>query len=404
MKVSHDTVALRERYDTATATLSPPLAIVDLAAFDHNAAAMAHSATTMTAGRLPIRVATKSVRCRHLIERALAQPGYHGVLAYTLAEAIWLVETGVTDDAVVGYPTADTAALARLTTEPDLADRITLMVDDPAQLDLVDATTPPAGRPAIRLSIDMDASWRPWGGHVGVLRSPLHKPIDVVRFAKHITARQGFKLVGLMSYEAQIAGVPQGDGPSAAAVRAMQRRSFAELSRRRGLTIEALRRFVDLEFVNAGGTGSLSLTVTDPAVTELTAGSGLLAPTLFDGYDAFTPEPAAAFALSVVRRPRRGVATLHGGGWLASGPGDRRRLPSLWLPAGLSFTGLEGAGEVQTPVTGPAADDLKVGDRVWLRHAKAGELCERVNLLHLISGSEISRTVPTYRGEGHAFL
>lgn len=404
MKVSHDTAALQGRYDKATADLSPPLAIVDLAAFDHNAAAMGHAATSMTAGHLPIRVATKSVRCRRLIERALAHPAYRGVLAFTLAEAIWLVETGVTDDAVVGYPTADTTALARLTTDPQLAERVTLMVDDPDQLDLVDSVAPPAGRPQIRVSLDMDASWRPLGGHVGVLRSPLHKPIDVVRFAKAVTARQGFRLVGLMSYEAQIAGVPQGDGPSSTAIRAMQRRSFAELSHRRGLAVAALRRFADLEFVNAGGTGSLATTVTDPAVTELTAGSGLLAPTLFDGYDAFTPEPAAAFALSVVRRPARQVATLHGGGWPASGPADRRRLPTPWLPSGLKLTGLEGAGEVQTPVVGPGAEGLRIGDRVWFRHAKAGELCERVNRVHLIGPDGITETVATYRGEGKAFL
>jgi len=382
------------------------LAIVDLAAFDANADAMAQAATSMTEGHLPIRVASKSVRCRDLVRRALDHPGYAGVLAFSLAEAIWLVETGVTDDAVVGYPTADTTALARLAADADLARHVTLMVDDEAQLDLIDRLSPPAARAELRLCIDMDASWRPLGGpsHIGVRRSPVHKPIDVVRLGKAIVARPGFRLVGVMSYEAQIAGVQQGHGMAAKAVRAMQRRSFAELRRRRGLAVAALRRFVDLEFVNAGGTGSLGLTASDPSVTELTAGSGLLAPTLFDGYDAFSPIPAAAFALSVVRRPTRDIATLHGGGWPASGPGQPSRLPSPWLPAGLRLTGLEGAGEVQTPVTGPAAADLRVGDRVWFRHAKAGELSERVNQLHLINGSRIEATVPTYRGEGRAFL
>lgn len=406
MNGSHDSRALRVRYDTATAELSPPLAIVDLAAFDANADAMARAATSMTDAPLPIRVASKSVRCRELIRRALDHPGFAGVLAFSLAEAVWLVETGLTDDAVVGYPTADTAALTTLAADADLARAITLMVDDEAQLDLIDRVISPADRAQLRLCIDMDASWRPLGSpsHIGVRRSPVHKPIDVVRLGKAIAARPGFRLVGVMSYEAQIAGVQQGHGLAATAVRAMQRRSFAELRRRRGLAIAGLRRLVDLEFVNAGGTGSLALTAGDPSVTELTAGSGLLAPTLFDGYDAFTPEPAAAFALSVVRRPTRDIATLHGGGWPASGPGQPSRLPTPWLPAGLKLTGIEGAGEVQTPVTGPSAADLRVGDRVWFRHAKAGELSERVNRLHLINGSRIEATVPTYRGEGRAFL
>jgi D-serine deaminase-like pyridoxal phosphate-dependent protein len=59
---------------------------------------------------------------------------------------------------------------------------------------------------------------------------------------------------------------------------------------------------------------------------------------------------------------------------------------------------------VQTPVHGAAAHRLRVGDRVYLRHAKAGELCERFNSLYLIEGERIVDEVPTYRGEGLAFL
>jgi D-serine deaminase-like pyridoxal phosphate-dependent protein len=99
-----------------------------------------------------------------------------------------------------------------------------------------------------------------------------------------------------------------------------------------------------------------------------------------------------------------GVATLLGGGYVASGPGGRDRLPEPYLPGGLRFDGDEGAGEVQTPVTGAAAYQLRVGDRVYLRHAKAGELCEHFNSLYLIEDERIVDEVPTYRGEGKAFL
>ena len=53
---------------------------------------------------------------------------------------------------------------------------------------------------------------------------------------------------------------------------------------------------------------------------------------------------------------------------------------------------------------GTAARSLSIGDRVYLRHAKAGELCERFDALHLVEGGEIVDVVPTYRGEGKAFL
>ncbi|MBQ1072634.1 amino acid deaminase/aldolase [Micromonospora sp. C31] len=395
---------LRERLDRATAHLDPPYAVVDLAAFDGNAAALADRA----AGK-PVRIASKSVRARDLIGRALARPGWAGVMAFTLPEALWLVRAGVTDDALVAYPTADRGALAALAADPALAAAVTLMIDGTDQLDLVDAVCPPARRPELRVCLDLDASWRPLGGrvHVGVRRSPVHSARAAGSLAATVAARTGFRLVGLMAYEAQIAGLgdaPPGRAVLGSAIRLTQRRSYRELLARRGAAVAAVREHADLEFVNGGGTGSVAATSADPAVTEVTAGSGLYGPTLFDAYRAWRPTPAAAFACAVVRRPGPGLATVLGGGWIASGPAEDTRLPRPWLPAGLKLIGTEGAGEVQTPLAGTAAGALRVGDRVWFRHAKAGELCEHVNELHLVEGDAVVATVPTYRGEGHAFL
>ncbi|KXK59585.1 alanine racemase [Micromonospora rosaria] len=395
---------LRERLERATAHLDPPYAVVDLAAFDANAVAL----TDRAAGK-PLRLASKSIRSRALAGRALGRPGWRGVMAFTLAEAIWLARTGVTDDVLVAYPTVDRTALAELTGDATLARTVTLMVDDPGQLDLVDAVRAPTGRPGVRVCLDLDASWRPLGArvHIGVRRSPVHSARAAGALAAAVTRRPGFTLVGLMAYEAQIAGLgdaPPGQAALGAAIRAVQRRSYRELLARRGAAVRAVREHADLEFVNGGGTGSVAATSADPAVTEVTAGSGLYGPTLFDGYRVWRPTPAAYFACAVVRRPTPGMATVHGGGWIASGPPATSRLPTPWLPAGLRMVGAEGAGEVQTPLTGPGAVGLRVGDRVWFRHAKAGELCERVNELHLVVGDEVVDTVPTYRGEGRAFL
>ncbi|MFJ8579189.1 amino acid deaminase/aldolase [Micromonospora sp. NPDC093277] len=395
---------LRDRLDRATAHLDPPYAVVDLAAFDANADALVSRA----AGK-PLRVASKSIRTRELLSRVLARPGWQGVMAFTLPEAIWLARTGVSDDVLVAYPTADRGALAELAADPALADAVTLMVDDPGQLDLVDAVCPPKGRPALRICLDLDASWRPLGGrvHLGVRRSPVHSARAAGAFAAAVAARPGFRLVGLMSYEAQIAGLgdaPPGQAVRGAAIRAAQRRSYRELLDRRAAAVAAIRKHADLEFVNGGGTGSVAATSADPAVTEVTAGSGLYGPMLFDAYRAWRPTPAAFFACAVVRRPAPGLATVLGGGWIASGSAGESRLPRPWLPAGLKLLGSEGAGEVQTPLVGTAATTLRVGDRVWFRHAKAGELCERVNELHLVDGDEVVATAPSYRGEGHAFL
>jgi D-serine deaminase-like pyridoxal phosphate-dependent protein len=401
-RVLTDRIALRQRLDRVTGHLETPVAVIDLAAFDDNAERL-----SMRAAGKPIRVASKSVRCRTLLERVLARPGWRGVMAYTLPEAIWLVRSGVTDDVLVAYPSVDRSALRELTADPDLAAAVTLMVDHPSQLDLVDHVISPDGRPAVRLCIDLDASWRPAGPlHVGVRRSPVHSAVQAGALARALTSRKGFRLVGLMCYEAHIAGVgdnPAGQALRGRAIRLMQSRAFPELLERRAAAVRAVREHADLEFVNGGGTGSVSATSGDPAVTEVTAGSGLYGPTLFDGYRSWRPTPAAFFALSVVRRPAPRIATVLGGGWVASGTAEKSRLPVPWLPEGLRFKADEGAGEVQTPLLGAAAEQLRPGDRVWFRHAKAGELCEHVNELQLVDG-ETSAPALTYRGEGRAFL
>jgi D-serine deaminase-like pyridoxal phosphate-dependent protein len=395
--------AQRERYDRATAALDPPLALVDLDAFDRNAADL-----TRRAGHLPIRVATKSLRCRYLIERALARPGYQGVMCYSLAEALWLHAAGTSDDLLVAYPTVDRTALRALAADEAARQHVTIMVDSAGQLDVVDQALGD-GHPELRVCLELDVSWRPLGGrplvHIGTRRSPLFSPRQAADFAAAVTRRPGFRLVGVMGYEGQIAGLgdaPPGHPVRARLIRGIQDRSAAELRQRRTVAVRLIQAVTSLEFVNGGGTGSLETTARDDSVTELTAGSGLVGPTLFDAYRRFTPDPALLFALPVVRRPGPNIATLFSGGYIASGTGTPNRLPRPYLPAGLALTGVEGAGEVQTPVRGAAADRLRPGDRVWLRHAKAGELAERFNDYHVLAGDQVT-AVPTYRGEGQCF-
>jgi D-serine deaminase-like pyridoxal phosphate-dependent protein len=409
-----------QRYDAATAHLEPPFAVVDLAALRANAAAM----TRRAAGK-PIRLASKSVRCRELIGQVLGMDGFRGILAFTLPEALWLAgqgtagdgiaddgiaDDGIADDIVVGYPTADRTALARLAGDPAAAAAITVMVDSPEHLDMIEKAASGTDRPSpVRVCIDIDAGYLGLGGllRAGARRSPVRTPADAAALAAAIVARPGLRLAGLMAYEAQIAGV--GDNPAGRplygmVLRYVQRRSGAELAARRAAIVAAVRAVAPVEFVNGGGTGSLEKTSAESAVTEIGAGSGLYHPVLFDGYRGFRGRPAAFFALPVVRRPGPGVVTALGGGYLASGAGNRSRLPSPFLPAGLRLDKQEGAGEVQTPLLGPPADRLRIGDRVWLRHAKAGELCERFGELHLIEENAVVATVPTYRGEGMNFL
>ncbi|MCW2838129.1 MAG: D-threonine aldolase [Marmoricola sp.] len=374
-----------------------PMVVVDLDAFDANAADLVRRA----AGK-SIRVASKSLRVPALVQRVLAGPGFSGVLAYTLREALWLVDQDISDDVVMGYPTVDRGALRTLLADEKARSRITLMVDSPAHLSLVEACGDAKGA---RVAIDVDAGLRMGRSHVGPKRSPLHDSSQVVALAREVLDR-GFTLVGVMTYEGQVAGVPD-DVPNQRArslvVRKLKAASVSQLGERRRQIDRDLRPLVDLEVWNAGGSGSVETTVADPVVTEVAAGSGLLAPGLFDHYQSFEPRPAAFFGIPVVRRPGGGLATVAGGGFVASGPTGKDRSPIPWAPPGLHLLGLEGAGEVQTPLTGPGARMLQIGDWVWFRHAKSGELAEHTNVVHLLAGEAIVETVPSYRGLGLAW-
>jgi D-serine deaminase-like pyridoxal phosphate-dependent protein len=403
--------SLYSRYEAIFEGIEAPFAFVDLDALESNAAEMLGRAGTM-----PIRVASKSVRCCEVLRRIeTIDERFRGLLCLTLPEALHLSGEGFRD-LVVGYPTVNRHAVSELAAlaarAEDPAEVPTLMVDDGAQLDLIEgaaAASGATGAAPIKVAIDVDAGWVAMRGalHVGPKRSPLRTPEQVRKLAEEIVSRPGLELDGLMAYEGQIAGVGDATPGSAArnrAIRSMQRRSAAELRERRAAIVAAVEQVAPLRFVNGGGTGSLELTSSESAVTEVAAGSGFYAPVLFDHYSRFRLTPAAFFTLPVVRRAAPGSVTALGGGYVASGAAAADRLPEPYLPEGLHLDRNEGAGEAQTPLLGESALRLRIGDRVYMRHSKAGELCERFNSLYLVRGDAIEAEAPTYRGEGFAFL
>jgi D-serine deaminase-like pyridoxal phosphate-dependent protein len=379
-----------------------PAAFVDLDRLRANSVALAARSAPK-----PLRLATKSVRCVALLRLVLAERReFRGLMCFTADEAAWLASEGF-DDLLVGYPTAGESAIKAAAAAVASGRTIVFTADDEKQLEPLEAA---ASRLGVRfgLCIDADMSTRFPGLHFGVRRSPLRGTAGVVALARAIERHGHLRLDGLLGYEAQIAGVPDsvpGRRLSSAFVRVLKRRSMVDVRRRRRSIVSALREAgFELRFVNGGGTGSLEATAADPSVTETTAGSGLFAPGLFDGYAAFHHEPAAGFALAVTRIPAPGIVTCHGGGYAASGAAGADKLPRPFLPEGAALLPLEGAGEVQTPVAYAGPVTLGIGDPVFFRHAKAGELCERFDRLLLLSNGRIVDEVPTYRGEGKCFL
>lgn len=380
-----------------------PLAAVDIDAARSNAATLVDAASG-----LPIRVASKSIRSTALIRKFLEIPGFHGVLAFTPAEAVHLGNAGV-DDVLIAYPSVDRGALATAARHRSV---IRPLIDSADHVRLLAEISRETNAP-IPVCLDIDAGWRPLGGpvHLGPKRSPVRTPEQAAALTDLVCATPGLRLAAVMAYDGQIAGVGDivpGNPWYQLAVRGMQASSLRELGERLPRVLDAVTARLraagapPLELVNSGGTGSLARIAGLGFATELAAGSGFFAPALFDHYRSLHLEPAAAFALPVVRKPAPGLATVLGGGYIASGPAGASRVPVPSWPPGLSFEASEGAGEVQTPLRGARA--LRIGDAVWFRHAKAGELCEHFTELQLVEGGQHAGSVSTYRGEGMMFL
>jgi D-serine deaminase-like pyridoxal phosphate-dependent protein len=379
-----------------------PFAYLDLDLFAENVRQIASQA-----GDKRIRVASKSLRCVAALRRVLqAHTCFQGIMCYTAREAVWLAKQGFTD-LLIGYPTwhpADLGAVAKATTE---GAQITLMIDSIAHIDQIERVAADyQTRLPVCLDIDMSVEFP--GLYFGVRRSPLRFAEEIRPVLQRLQDSSTVYLDGVMGYEAQIAGVGDhapGQMAKNVLVQQLKKRSLDSIRRRRREAVDLIRTSgFALRFVNGGGTGSELTTREETVVTEITVGSGFYAPALFDYYQAFHYQPALGYAIEIVRKPAPGIYTCLGGGYTASGAAGPDRLPLPYLPAGVRLLPLEGAGEVQTPVAYSGIHHLDLGDPIFLRHAKAGEVCERFTHLFFIQKGAIVEQAPTYRGEGQCFL
>jgi len=379
-----------------------PFAYLDLDFFEENIRLIASRA-----GGKRLRVASKSLRCVAALQRVLeADAVFQGLMCFTTREAVYLAGLGLRD-LLIGYPAwnlEDLGAVARATAE---GAQITLMVDSIAHVDQLERVAEQYGvRLPVCLDIDMSVKFP--GLHFGVLRSPLTSVEQVRPVLERIKDSNSVWLDGVMGYEAQIAGVGDqvpGQAAKNIIVQQLKKRSLSIIAQRRREIVDLIRTSgVELRFINGGGTGSELTTRDEPVVTEITVGSGFYSPGLFDNYKDFRYQPAAGYAIEIVRKPAPHTYTCLGGGYTASGALEPDKSPRPYLPQGAKLTSLEAAGEVQTPVLYAGPHRLELGDPIFMRHAKAGEVCERFAHLVLIKAGKVVEEVPTYRGAGQCFL
>ncbi|AYK07913.1 amino acid deaminase/aldolase [Brevibacillus laterosporus] len=398
----YETTSRYRYYREAFANLSMPFAYIDLDLLDQN---MAEIVARSNGKR--IRIASKSIRSIPMLRYILDyDPLIQGIMCFTASEALFLWENGF-HNLLLGYPVVDRSSLLAIARAVQQGAQITLMVDSLEHINLAEEVAKQVSTPLL-LCVEMDASDSFWGLHIGVYRSSLRTFEQVMQMVERIGSSPWLVLDGIMSYEAQIAGVGDnmpGHGFKNGVISYLKKRSIRVVrEKRKRVDDELQRRHISLRFFNGGGTGSMSSTCYENAVTEVTVGSGFYAPALFDYYKEFHFQPAAGFAVEIVRQPRFNIYTCMGGGYVASGAIGKEKLPLPYLPPQAALLRLEGAGEVQTPVRYEGDQKLAIGDPIFFRHSKAGELCERFPTLHLLrKGKRIGEAI-TYRGEGRCFL
>ncbi len=389
-------------YREALKGIQMPYAFVDIDLFDRNIKDILRRA-----GNKKIRIASKSIRCVHLMRYIFEKSKqFQGIMCFTAEEAIFLSAKGF-DDLLVAYPSWNEDTIKRVAQAVSAGKQIILMTDSEKHLLHLNKIASEF-KVTLPICLDLDMSTSFPGIHFGVYRSSINSVKKAKKFLLAVKKYPSIQLVGLMGYEAQIAGVGdnvKGSLVKSQVIRRLKKNSIPQIVERRKDVVNLIEEMgFGLSFVNGGGTGSLESTREEEVVTEITVGSGFYNPTLFDNYQNFKHLPTTAYAIEIVRKPKKNYYTCLGGGYTASGAPDKDKFPQIYLPQDAKLTANEWAGEVQTPVVYKGPENIKLGDPIFLRHSKAGELCERFNHLHLLSKGKVVKKVPTYRGEGMCFL
>ncbi|MEG0259991.1 MAG: amino acid deaminase/aldolase [Lysinibacillus sp.] len=391
---------MTDRFDRIFENIERPFAWLDMDALDQNI----HT-VKQACGDKKIRIATKSIRSVEIlryIEQKLLQTV--GFMTFTAAETLFLLEQDF-DELLIGYPTMEKTAVRHILQYVKNGRQVTFMVDKVEHIAFL-AQLAEEMDVVVSVCIDVNMSNNFKVIYFGTKRSSLNSLAALTPILRFLVQQKYVQVIGAMGYEAQIAGV--GNKPAnhlkGKVIEQLQKRAAQQVTQFRRLAIAHIKAyFPDIRFVNGGGTGSMQYTAEQREVTEVTVGSAFYAPALFDLFSHLQLEKATGFALRVTRQPEENIVVCHGGGYIASGATGADRHPVFYEPQYFQFLNLEGAGEVQTPIR--VKDKvIGVGDTLYLRHAKAGELCERFQVLHAIRGEQYAGPYVTYRGDGQCFL
>lgn len=358
-------------------------------------------------GHKKIRIATKSIRSLEVLEFIRQELGdkYIGLMTFHVKESLDLLKSGF-NHCLMGYPQKILKDEAKLIKELAGSNKkLVLMIDSIDQCRLLQKMGSDIDH-RFEVCIDIDMSLKLPRLNFGVFRSPILDVSVAEDLISYVEKAENLKCTGLMGYEAQIAGIPDYNGKGKIfdlIISKLKKTSEKRILKVRKEFLDRVKEKFQLEFFNGGGTGSIEFTASDRSVTEVTVGSGFYCPHLFDLYQK-PFKPSLGYAIEVDRIPNKNYITCHGGGYIASGAIDMNKAPQIFSPKNLKINSNEMFGEVQTPLEHDGSIDIQIGDPIFLRHAKAGELLERFTNIYIIENHKVVDRWKSYRGEGKCYL
>lgn len=382
-----------------------PALYIDLDQYDANQKALKELADK---GQKKLRLATKSLRIPYLINYSLqtGSPTFSGLLTFSVLESHYLFTQGH-KDLLVAYPTSSILDLKLALEILEGGGSCTLTFDHLEHLKWAQREWQKLTSRTLPICLDVDASLKFMGLHLGVFRSSLLSLSDIKKRLDELSLFPSLALQGLLHYEAQIAGLPDRDREFIVIqkIKELIRSVSKKVLKKERLEIMKLlnQKNINLKFFNGGGTGSMDSSVFD-SLTEVTAGSGLLHSHLFDKYSNQHTYAALFIVLPITRFPSANHILCQSGGFIASGETSKNKSPQIHLPKNIATLSAENFGEVQTPFLKLAHQNFNLGDPVIIRPCKAGEIMERFNKVILVRSQKIVDVVETYRGLNRNFF
>ncbi|MFW9865040.1 MAG: alanine racemase [Candidatus Thorarchaeota archaeon] len=374
-----------------------PLVICDMDAFNHN---LEKVGDYLRKTKKNLRLCTKSVRVPELIKKVEEKDFVNGIFTYNSAETLFFAEKYQIKDILLGYPITSPIDAEELckAASVDGVD-ISVMVDSIYHLDLLEEAAKKYNV-VLKILIEVDVADKFLGTNVGVYRSPLRNPEEVVKIAEEIVKKKHLQYRGIMGYEAQNASI----GDTSIFMRWIKKRSRKHVNQWRQNVVDALnKKGFEPEAVNGGGSGCFKETAIEPSITEIGIGSLLFKSHIFDSIKSLSDFiPALFFTIQVVRKPQNNIVTAFSGGYVSSGA--VRALPIPIKPDNLKPFKNEQFGEVQTPFKfDPMNVNISLGDPIFCRFGKAGEPLEHFNEINILSDEKLIDKFATYRGLGNRF-